>query len=494
MTSITGQRSHVLPIFLCTIVYLVVELAFNATLLDVVGTTADRGRIDSVENWGRTISGVAVALFAWGTVIMPLSWRNNWPRPKLAAALAGSAVILISVTYMAEKWLIDHLAASADGKQRRAAVELRVVDRALMEGSLRLANFSLDKTELTRPEGKTFLALFSFVANTSISEQQDIHRGLREVFRQRSEKQLGGPEHLFNTRYLESLKRLRAAYDSYQKAAAGAPSSDPDILWQQYRDQIQQEFRLPPEELPGRYWRTVAQQVRQSGVPVPLDWNPMDHQAFVAAARGKILEVQSRQLPPGLSWPSFLRQPSVLSQWQAEIATQMPSLDVTSLVPALDFDTFKRDLYDPAVKGAVEMAARVYEGQAEEFAPGGAKADIGQEAIEGLLAAPLALLFSLAGALTHLFKSARYLTQLFVSSATITACLAACVLLLAGSALFQPNAVTRSGPFQELLARTAAAAGQPAALGVRWVTQAQPFAYPVNAWVREQLLGGYDFD
>ncbi|MFN7757542.1 MAG: hypothetical protein ACK5RP_08790 [Betaproteobacteria bacterium] len=47
-----------------TIVYLIVELAFNARLLDVVGGTPSLHEIERIEVWGRLLSGAAVALVA----------------------------------------------------------------------------------------------------------------------------------------------------------------------------------------------------------------------------------------------------------------------------------------------------------------------------------------------------------------------------------------------------------------------------------------------
>lgn len=57
----TKFSPYILFILVVTVCYLCVELAFNATLLDVCAGTGSIDDIDSVEFYGRVISGFAVA-------------------------------------------------------------------------------------------------------------------------------------------------------------------------------------------------------------------------------------------------------------------------------------------------------------------------------------------------------------------------------------------------------------------------------------------------
>src|SRR5690554_1087452 len=52
-------------LLVATLVYLVVEFAFSAWLIDVLGGPATKDNIKEVEHWGRIISGFAVALMFW---------------------------------------------------------------------------------------------------------------------------------------------------------------------------------------------------------------------------------------------------------------------------------------------------------------------------------------------------------------------------------------------------------------------------------------------
>lgn len=56
-----------------TALYLIVEFGFNARLLDVIGATPTADQLHSIEQYGRYISGFAVALMVWG-------WLTARPR------------------------------------------------------------------------------------------------------------------------------------------------------------------------------------------------------------------------------------------------------------------------------------------------------------------------------------------------------------------------------------------------------------------------------
>ena len=56
------KRKHAIWLVVLTSIYLCVELAFNARLLDVVGSAPDADTVHHIEIFGRSLSGVAVAL------------------------------------------------------------------------------------------------------------------------------------------------------------------------------------------------------------------------------------------------------------------------------------------------------------------------------------------------------------------------------------------------------------------------------------------------
>jgi hypothetical protein len=116
-----------------------------------------------------------------------------------------------------------------------------------------------------------------------------------------------------------------------------------------------------------------------------------------------------------------------------------------------------------------------------------------------LVVPPIALAFSLAGALVHLFKISNYLARIGVGWAgdslrfNPTPMIAMVVVGIALSAFLLDNEITRSKLF-EFQQREMFGNGQaPQATVCRWVVQAQPYFWPVNEWIRMNVLHGFAF-
>lgn len=80
---------------LATAIYLCIELAFNARLLDVIGGLASAEQLHNIESYGRAISGFAVALMLWGWLIersrSPKTGRLVWSHALLRMAATRQA-------------------------------------------------------------------------------------------------------------------------------------------------------------------------------------------------------------------------------------------------------------------------------------------------------------------------------------------------------------------------------------------------------------------
>lgn len=82
-----------------TALYLTCELAFNARLLDVVGGGATEDQIHSIEQFGRSLSGIALALFMLQAMLYFQNWGNKHQNEKkpLGFVLTFATVSLLSV-------------------------------------------------------------------------------------------------------------------------------------------------------------------------------------------------------------------------------------------------------------------------------------------------------------------------------------------------------------------------------------------------------------
>lgn len=145
-------------------VYLVVEIAFNAALLNVAsGSVGGRDALDSLETFGRIISGVGLGL---------LVFANRMSQPLLAQFTPGAirfrafgyALLIFPVTIVGmwnlQSYLVDDVIVDqASDEERFAASYVQYVSPALRQGVLGIDQLPLTSVDLDRPETKTLLTL-----------------------------------------------------------------------------------------------------------------------------------------------------------------------------------------------------------------------------------------------------------------------------------------------------------------------------------------------
>ncbi|NLC37112.1 MAG: hypothetical protein GX772_11850 [Alcaligenaceae bacterium] len=146
-----------------TAVYLVIEFAFNARLLDVVGGMPNNEQLSDIEEYGRRISGFAVALLFWGKIF---EWHRSkstgrviWGRALVSIAI--STFVVVHVVYYLEGRLVDSLVEQSSPEVRAASVSSVVMQKTLASGRLKMNGLDLDASRLTDPDGKAFLALYA---------------------------------------------------------------------------------------------------------------------------------------------------------------------------------------------------------------------------------------------------------------------------------------------------------------------------------------------
>lgn len=502
-----GQRRSYVPFMAAaTCCYLIVELGFNARLLDVVGGRATPDEIDAIELWGRIISGVALTLVAWGSFILPRAHRLSWPHARTGIALITAAACCVTLTYQAEQLLIDTIVDRSSGTMRQNAARLRLLANGLLLGIVRVDGIDLRAEVLSRPEGKAYLALFPFLAMSTPDLTQKLQSSLASVVTDSVEWGLGGPEAMFNGAFRTSIDTIKASYARYQEAiqryqdARATIPREQDEAWRKYVADLTRKG-YEPGKVPLLARGRVIKSVHASGVPVPNGWHTGDQKGFNDAVELAISDKARKAFddgtratlgepfPPNLSFADFVRHPSIQARWRREL--QLP-IDVPLNV--MGFDDYQRVVYGPLVRHMVTQRSAELTAKSEAYSGNGAQAELGRRSVEALIVPPIALFFSLAGALTHLFKVSRYLTILRWPVLRFrTVGLIAGLIGIAAIPLVAKNDLTRSRAYSYLEAQTEADLGKPAALAARWIVQAQPYFYPVNEAVRRFALIGYGF-
>jgi hypothetical protein len=499
-----------------TVLYLVLELSFNARLLDVTGGQATAAQISSIEKWGRVISGLAFTLFVWGSFILPWAFpgkgRPSWGRVRLIGALVLSAALCMQQVYHHERSLVDRVVERSDGVQRRAAVQLQTLSAAILSGSAAVEGVDLDAGQLARPEGKTFLAMFPFVALSVPGLQSRTDAVIAEAIR-RTMVSANGPEISYDEGFIPSVQALHTLYmayetvaSAYRTAVAGIPGQTAQA-WNAYAPQLARLPKGPDGGIPRPYWTALQDQVRGTGVPVSAGWNPVDRAGFEAtlahrlqaetssAYRTQLQRNLGTVLPSDLSWEAFAASVPMQERWHHLLGT--PATVIGAISPTMGFEFYRERIWQPTLDAAVQARLQAVTAPSSDFADGGCQERLGRDAMEFLAVPPIALGFSLLGALFHLFKAANYLLRWRNPSLRWRKTRVALpVVALALAAFLSANTVSASQAFSILQSATASAHGPiglPISLGVRWAVQAQPWFYPINETIRRTLMLGYGF-
>lgn len=156
----------ILLVIVLQIIYLVVEVGFNASLLNVAtGATGNDVNLSDLEVFGRLVAGVGLGLLLFSRVATRLR-LNRYPFFGVVGILAVNAVLIFSLTipgmWYFQKWLIDDVVlASQTTEQRQAARYVQYLAPAMRRGLVSLDDLPVSTQNLDRPDTKTALILLA---------------------------------------------------------------------------------------------------------------------------------------------------------------------------------------------------------------------------------------------------------------------------------------------------------------------------------------------
>ncbi|HEU4603872.1 MAG TPA: hypothetical protein VFS24_17990 [Steroidobacteraceae bacterium] len=411
-----------------TLVYLVVEFSFNARLLDVIGGTASEREIDSIQKWGRIISGFAFALAIWPVLIRWLAKHADFFDSAFVVTVV--TVVIMFIVYHAEERLVSRLSSSSSAEQKSRAGSLLLLQQGLRDNHITLTG--LDMVDRESPDAKAFIAVFPVLAinNSKLGESLALPKD--EILHSRIVHSYGGMKGAYRA-YLQSLEVIDEAYNGYAAASnkyADVIDSIPGqqmLAWQEYRKQLHnQRPSLNPETVPRRHHERVRRKVQAMGVPVGEGWKPNDRQAFdIAVAEKARSEADAafgawlrENIPaasgiqPGLSAKDFAAIPDIQEQWRKRL--QYPA--GIRLLPYFNetptFEQFRRDIFDKVLERQMTDHLSALNAPPSEYEQGGSRHEQGERQVRVLIAPTLALTFSFLGAVVHIFKFSLHLAHL----------------------------------------------------------------------------------
>ena len=508
--------------FLCvlTLCYLVFELAFNARLLDVVGSAADESQVHHIEVFGRSLSGIAAALVVLQVL---LARRNRRGSPAILGILFWCLVTGV-VIYGALYELVERLATTSSPEFRRQSLNIQLLQRALVDGSAEVDGLGTDPGLLAEPQGKAFLALFPALAVSVERLDEKIAAAKQSLIERALDRQMGGPQGYAGS-WDSALKATREQWQKYRRIPQDLDARvarEQDRAWSDYVADLRKR-RWTPGSVPGYAHASVLRSVRNR-VPVPADWALDDEAGFREAVAARVrrqagvgagdgsVAVHGQHVPPGLGFEDFVRQRGVQLELQDKL--KAPD-DVPIAATYADGAAFERLLYRPMLHRLAAQKLRDYESPVADFADGHRLQETGVAAVRAVIVPPIALFFSLLGAIGHASK----LSYLVVKGAHVPISkrfagsladrltgragwvpVGALAIAFAALALLE-NDVTRSRLYAYMSAQTTAGHGDGgqhlAALALMGalhdIAVGQGYAYPFDEKIRTDLLGGITF-
>jgi hypothetical protein len=526
--SLFGQQPRAPWVWIMALVtgaYLLVECGFNSRLLDVVGGMPDHAAVEAIEQYGRSLSGIALALVCWPWVLKRAA-SARWHHGLTALALLLLTIVIASAVYRAERALVDGIVERSGAEQRFLATNLVALQGALVSNKVLLDELPLTPEQLRAPDGKSFLAVFPLLALSTHELDRVLQAQKPAILRAMADQLHGGATQSYN-HFIDARQELIATYNDHYVSASNAYQSSLDGIgarqdkaWNDYLARLRQR-RVDPDNVPPAYWSDIRKDVRKRGVNVAKDWDPGDRAGFQRAVAQTVRSEAERRfrdgvgkhldghaLPPGLAMRAFFNHPAVQAKWRKSLVYDNSSFVLPVDLPAPDQapQFFNRTVYDRVLDDDVRATLPQYNAPVATFADGGLNEELGRESLRALAVPPIALGFSIVGALVHLVKLALFAIQLlaargFTSGAVKGVCVPLLALLLLAVFHYIPTSeITRQplyGYFEqrgaELGGSEANWQGRLAMYFTRSVIHAQVPAYPVFEAVRLHVLGGYEF-
>ena len=487
-----------------TLVYLVVELSFGATLLDVAGQSRSAEDLKNVEFFGRCLSATAVILAIFGSMLKKVFHGLVSFRRFFFKAIFMAAIVFPAVFY-GEEALIDHLVDVSDGQQRRNALWMTMIGERLLNGDVALDGIQFSTGESNRAEDKTFIALLPFwgstVQDVTTKANKIMDHITQKTAEARVERHVGGD--FYEKAYKPSLEKIHDIYNDKYVPGSNAYAkaiNDTDTIatqyWNEYIAKLK-EKGYRPNAVPYYAKGAIVREVQKRGLPVPDKWDPNDRVTFYKAAREEITKkaktkfkskVESAfgsksSLEPGLSWNSFLNSADVQAKWKSNLGIKTNVRLRDNMSPA----EVKKTVYEPLIKDIHQQIKKKLTASPEAFADMGGYGHLGKDSYRAVIVPPIALGFSMIGGLVHLVKLFNFILMLFVFQKKIrlgVVVTTATLLLLLP--LVINNHITSSRLISNLRTASAVSLSQNATTtGLVWIVNSQSIFYPVNKTIRD---------
>ena len=209
-------------------------------------------------------------------------------------------------------------------------------------------------------------------------------------------------------------------------------------------------------------------------------------------------------LDRGLDFQAFFAHPAVQTEMRKSLS--LPSTVILRSEYGSDDQKFRKEVYQPFLREAAAQELKAIDSPARTFADGEINSLRGHDAARAVIAPPLALLFSLLGAIGHISKLFYLFTKGVIrvtprlQSIGQFAWVVPMSVLLAlwGGLSLADNSVTTSRVYAFMEKQAQNAGGGQAISPIlnnvmHIVAVGQGYGYPVNEYIRTNILQGIKF-
>ncbi|MBT9159624.1 MAG: hypothetical protein DDT26_00884 [Dehalococcoidia bacterium] len=512
-----SRPAYLWVLLMATIAYLILELGFNARLLDVVGSGAELDQIKAIEVWGRAISGLALALALWPFFL------NRWSATPEGRAKRGRRTLYLLIAcivlaYVAQEALVRKVVSSMDVESKVQAQGLVLLQQGLLRGAVELPGLEIDLTTNVPPDAKAFVALMPLLG----SSVDNLERRFPRDSQKRVLLAISGEDDIDPVEAYEKYKagvdELTNAYEKYRAGTSRVTSASTRSAaerraneeWEKYVKQVRQNFRVAPHELNARNAQRVRDRVRNRVRGIPSDWDPADEHTFKDAVYKNALDAAKRSareslaaaphfIPRELGWSfnRFINSDPVKTELRSALQRQ----GITCITIEDPYQRNYNDFYKNIVEAERNCRVkRVIEQMAGKTDAASVKAQ--EDAAKILWVPPIALFFSLVGAITHLFKTAFLVQRLALGVDALTGRMKAAIVVCGLSffflvfSSFSMTTITEKPLYLGLEAMVKEESGNVGPMRakiLRATIQGQATGYPVFEFIRVHLLRGFTF-
>jgi len=426
---VKGTQPGLVLLAVVTAVYLLLEFAFSAWLLDVMAASFAQGEVDRVEHVGRLISGFGVSLLFW-------PWALRCASGPIRRIFLLAAVTLPAMwgVYHAERALIDYLVATSTPEQRAAAVTGSLLRQGIVTGSVteKMLDGLWNESTSQSTAGKAFVGVVAFMAASSSQALQQTMALAPALVRDDIDRRTGGVSSEY-ARYKEGQDSIRSQYDAYVRGqkefsiAISKAGERANQAWEDYLDaltrrhnnwgrtRVNRPFKNG-ELAPLTTKKSIIKAIRKQGINVPDNWNTGDKATFVARAK-EAYELKARAqftkklggLREGMSLAQFAADPSIQRRWRNALGY---SSSVMLAVSTMSEKQFASQIYPSILSSRTKEQLTVYQAKADTYGEGQERSKEGAQAFEAMIAPVFALTLSLIGALVHAAKTMLLAVQL----------------------------------------------------------------------------------